>query len=59
MSRPEAEGLAKMVWQKVNLRNLHDHILPARALADLVVRKGPGHEIVAVEARGWAGTTLS
>jgi type I pantothenate kinase len=51
MSRPETEGLAKMVWEKVNLKNLHDHIAPARDQADLVVRKGPGHEIVAVEAR--------
>ncbi|MDO8381326.1 MAG: hypothetical protein Q7T09_20325, partial [Phenylobacterium sp.] len=54
MSRPEAEGLARMVWEKVNLKNLRDHIAPARALAlaDLVVRKGPDHEIVGVEARG-------
>ncbi|WP_421933132.1 type I pantothenate kinase [Phenylobacterium sp.] len=52
MSRPEVEGLARMVWQKVNLKNLRDHIAPARAQADLVVRKGPDHAIVAVEARG-------
>jgi len=52
MSRAETEGLARMVWEKVNLKNLHDHILPARDQADLVVRKGPGHEILAVEARG-------
>lgn len=51
MSRPEVEGLARMVWEKVNLKNLRDHIAPARDQADLVVRKGPGHEIVAVEAR--------
>ena len=51
MSRAETEGLARMVWEKVNLKNLHDHIAPARDLADLVVRKGPGHEIVAVETR--------
>lgn len=52
MSRAETEGLAKMVWEKVNLKNLHDHILPARDQADLVVRKGPGHQILAVETRG-------
>lgn len=51
MSRPEVEGLARMVWEKVNLKNLRDHIAPARALADLVVRKGPDHAIVGVEAR--------
>ncbi|MDP3632489.1 hypothetical protein [Phenylobacterium sp.] len=52
MSRAETEGLARMVWEKVNLKNLHDHILPARDQADLVVRKGPGHQILAVETRG-------
>ncbi|WP_310541365.1 hypothetical protein [Phenylobacterium sp.] len=52
MSRAETEGLARMVWEKVNLKNLHDHILPARDQADLVVRKGPGHQILAVQARG-------
>lgn len=51
MTRSEVEGLAKTVWEKVNLKNLHDHIAPARDQADLVVRKGPGHEIVAVETR--------
>ena len=51
MSRPEVEGLARMVWEKVNLKNLRDHIAPARDLADLVVRKGPDHAIVGVEAR--------
>lgn len=51
MSRAETEALARTVWEKVNLKNLRDHILPARAQADLVVRKGPGHEILAVEMR--------
>lgn len=52
MSRPEVEGLARMVWEKVNLKNLREHILQARDQADLVVRKGPGHQILAVEMRG-------
>ena len=52
MSREETEVLARRVWDQVNLKNLRDHIAPARAQADLVVRKGPGHEIVGVEARG-------
>lgn len=52
MSRPEVEGLARTVWEKVNLKNLRDHIVVARAQANLVVRKGPGHQILAVEARG-------
>lgn len=52
MNRSQTEALARRVWVTVNLKNLHDHILPARDQADLVVRKGPGHQILAVEARG-------
>ncbi len=52
MSRAEVEGLARTVWEKVNLKNLRDHIVAARDRADLVVRKGPAHQILAVETRG-------
>ncbi len=52
MSPEQAEGFARMVWTGINLRNLREHIVHARAEADLVVRKGPDHAIVAVEARG-------
>lgn len=48
MSRDETDALARMVWRQVNLANLHAHIMHARALADLVVRKGPDHAIVSV-----------
>lgn len=49
MSREQTDGLARMVWRDVNLKNLHDHISHARARADFVVRKGPDHAVVAVE----------
>jgi type I pantothenate kinase len=46
MDAAAAEAVARQVWAVINLPNLRDHILPARALADLVVRKGAGHDIV-------------
>jgi type I pantothenate kinase len=49
MTPEAAEAFARMVWTGINLRNLRDHIIHARAMADLVVRKGPDHGIVAVE----------
>ncbi|MDP3855143.1 hypothetical protein [Phenylobacterium sp.] len=50
MSAPEAEAFGKMVWERINLPNLRDHIAPARAFADLVVRKAADHAIARVEA---------
>jgi len=52
MTADQADGFARMVWTGINLRNLREHIVHAKAEADLVVRKGPDHKIVAVEARG-------
>ena len=46
-----ARAFAGMVWNAINLPNLRDHISLARDIADLVVTKGPGHAITAVEAR--------
>ena len=40
-----------MVWERINLPNLTDHISAARDLAALVVRKGPDHAIKAIKAR--------
>ena len=51
MSPVQAESFARMVWTGINLRNLREHIVHARAEADLVVRKGADHGIVGVEAR--------
>ena len=41
----EATAMATQVWQTVNSRNLAEHILPTRARADLVVRKGADHRV--------------
>jgi type I pantothenate kinase len=40
--------LARSTWRHVNLPNLREHIAPTRALADIVVVKGPGHVIIDV-----------
>jgi type I pantothenate kinase len=46
MSREAAQVFARQVWAAINLPNLRQHIVLARSLADIVVRKGSGHEIV-------------
>ena len=48
MSREQTDSLARMVWRDVNLKNLHDHIIHARARADLVVAKAGDHSIASV-----------
>ncbi|MFI4975654.1 MAG: type I pantothenate kinase [Caulobacterales bacterium] len=52
MDEPALRDFAGRVWAAINLPNLRDHIVLARDLADLVVRKGDGHRIEAVEERG-------
>ena len=36
-----AEGL----WERINLVNLHENILPTRPRADLILRKGANHRV--------------
>ena len=50
LGREATEAIARNVWDQVNLKNLRETIVQARAGADLIVRKGEGHEIVAVES---------
>lgn len=47
----EVRAFAERAWDGINAVNLHEHILPTREAAHVVVEKGPGHEIVAVRAR--------
>jgi type I pantothenate kinase len=42
-------AFAKMVWTRINLPNLTDHISAARDLADIVVRKRADHAIEAID----------
>jgi type I pantothenate kinase len=51
LNADEARWTALDIWTRINERNLIDNILPTRARADLVLRKGPDHGIVRVELR--------
>ncbi|AWM76585.1 type I pantothenate kinase [Phenylobacterium parvum] len=48
MDRDAVADLARRVWEGVNLPNLRQHIVRARPVADLVVRKGPDHQIAGI-----------
>jgi len=47
----EAMMMARSIWTRINLRNLHENVLPTRARASLVLTKGPTHRIEAVALR--------
>jgi type I pantothenate kinase len=47
----EAEATARDIWTRINLRNLHENILPTRARANLVLTKDTRHSIEEVELR--------
>ncbi|MDB5649762.1 MAG: coaA [Hyphomicrobiales bacterium] len=46
-----AEDMAREIWQRINLRNLHENILPTLARASLVLTKGANHSIEQVALR--------
>jgi type I pantothenate kinase len=43
MAEPQALSFAAQVWAEINLPNLRDHIVGARELADIVLRKEADH----------------
>jgi type I pantothenate kinase len=49
MSEAETRAFAGQVWRAINLPNLQQHIVQGRAVADIVVRKGADHAILAVD----------
>ena len=51
LDREGARALARSVWQGINLPNLHAHIAPVCALADIVVHKGADHRIDRISIR--------
>jgi type I pantothenate kinase len=51
-TEPQAREFAVRVWQAINLPNLREHIVKARDVAELVVRKGEDHAILRVMERG-------
>jgi type I pantothenate kinase len=51
LSDAEAEQIARDIWTRINLKNLHENILPTRARASLILTKGPSHRIEEVALR--------
>src|ERR1700674_3379008 len=51
VSEQEALTMANSIWQRINLANLHENILPTRQRADLILRKAADHGIETVSLR--------
>jgi type I pantothenate kinase len=51
LTEAQTRDVAAHAWRTVNLPNLRDHIVRAREVADIVVRKGEGHVIEALATR--------
>jgi type I pantothenate kinase len=51
MTRDEAEEVARSTWRSINLPNLRENVLPTRDRADLVLHKGPDHDVTEVVLR--------
>ncbi len=51
LSDDEADATARAIWERINLVNLRENILPSRPRADLILSKGPDHGIDIVALR--------
>ena len=51
LSDSDAMSVARSIWSRINLRNLHENIFPTRARASLVLTKGETHSIERVALR--------
>lgn len=51
VSEMEALDLGITLWERINLPNLRDNILPTRPRANLILRKGDDHAVVEVALR--------
>src|SRR5580692_9419551 len=47
----EAVEMATSIWNRINLVNLHENILPTRRRADLILKKGRSHQVDEVALR--------
>ena len=45
MPEEEAVAFARNIWRTVNAVNLIENILPSRQRADVIIRKGPEHQV--------------
>jgi pantothenate kinase len=51
LSDRDAVETATSIWTRINLRNLHENILPTRQRADLILKKGESHLVEEVALR--------
>ncbi len=51
LSDKEAVETATGIWERINLANLHDNILPTRQRADLILKKADSHIVDEVSLR--------
>ncbi len=51
LSEGAAQAIAEGLWTNINLKNLRENILPTRARADLILRKGANHLVEEVALR--------
>jgi type I pantothenate kinase len=51
LSDEEARATAASIWNRINLVNLHENILPTRQRADLILKKVKNHRIEEVALR--------
>jgi type I pantothenate kinase len=51
LSDKEAVTTAASIWERINLVNLHENILPTRQRADLILKKGANHSVEQVALR--------
>ena len=48
---PQADALARQIWQSINGRNLRENIAPTKGRASLVIEKGADHRVTDVFLR--------
>ncbi|HEX7882742.1 MAG TPA: type I pantothenate kinase, partial [Afipia sp.] len=51
LSDDEAAATATSIWERINLVNLHENILPTRQRSDLILKKCSNHTIEHVSLR--------
>jgi type I pantothenate kinase len=51
LSDAEATRTATSIWERINLVNLHENILPTRQRADLILTKVESHRVEGVALR--------
>ena len=51
LSDADAVATATSIWNRINLVNLHENIMPTRPRADLILKKGETHQVEQVALR--------